>query len=106
MRNNSATEAPDSYALQFARDATPPEHTLSAWGTRNPSHEGVLPGGGDAAAHGDEAEGQGITTQTSPQRRQAHLAPPRPRTWKSANTTGSKKVPQARQGPINTSEGR
>ncbi len=62
MRNKQATEALDSYALQDAQDATPPEHTPFVSGTRHQPHEGVLSGEGDAAAHGDEAEGQDITT--------------------------------------------
>ena len=106
MRNKQATEAQTSHALKVARDATPLEHTLSAWGTRNPPHEGVLAGDGDAVAHGDEAEGQDVATQTSPQRLRAHPALSRPRTWKSANTTGLKKDAVARQGPTNTLEGR
>ena len=107
MRNKQATEALDSHALQVARDATTPEHTQFVWETKHPPHGGVLSGEGDAAAHagGDEAEGQDITTQTPPQRRRAHRALSHPRTWKSANTTGLKKVPLGLQGQKNTSEG-
>ena len=114
MLNKQAMEAPDSQARQVVRDATPLEHTPSAWGTRNPYHEGVPPGDGDAAAHrdgdgvshGDAAEGHGFTTKTTRLRRQAHSALRSPRTWSSANTTGLNEAPQALQGPTNTSEGR
>ena len=106
MRNKQATEAQTSHALKVARDATPLEHTLSAWGTRNPPHEGVLAGDGDAVAHRDEAEGQAVATQTSPHRRRARQALSRPRNWKSANTAGLKRDAMARQGLTNISEGK